>query len=72
MEDIILTIKVPREKATKALEGLLYARPKEQGFVGTDKEWVEEILKRFLSTTARQGLLAKAQADANVDMSFTE
>jgi hypothetical protein len=71
MPDITITIKIPSAKLDRFREGFLYARPKEEGFTGTDKEWFEECVGRWASATARGGLRAKAKADEPVEDDYT-
>lgn len=72
MADITLTITIPDAKAAKAKEGFLRECPKPAAFGGTDKEWIEEVLRRTINQHVRRGLHTIAQEATTIEDDYTE
>ena len=73
--DKIISIKIPSEKVTEALEGWLTLYPNtevndpgnpESGLKYTDSQWIGESLRRIVVRDIKRGLQVKANAEAQV------
>ena len=77
MADQIISIKIPSDKVQTALSGILKLYPNSEKNIDetpkyTDKQWVEELVKRYLRREIRRGrqIIANELAYIQEDDSF--